>query len=289
MTQTRSPLRLALALGLLLAGSARAGDLTAPAGPDDPGSAMFTLEDLYQRLDSGAPGALRTGPFTEPTSGPGSTGHTLNEVMGKAPATDEINGAMPADVSSGKTFWGLKDSAWGLQTGTAAGGGGGTTAAVPRTGQTSSYATGDDGDLEKGVAWPSPRFTDNGNGSVTDNLTGLIWLKNANCYGARNWTTALADANGLNTGECGLTDGSTAGQWRLPNVKELQSLIDYGTYNPALPSGHPFSGVQTSNYWSSATNADNTSYAWVVYLNSGYMYGGNKAGSYYVWPVRGGQ
>jgi len=57
-------------------------------------------------------------------------------------------------------------------------------APVPKTGQTTSYATGDDGDLEKGVAWPDPRFMDNGNGTVTDNLTGLIWLKNANCFGA---------------------------------------------------------------------------------------------------------
>ncbi len=49
---------------------------------------------------------------------------------------------------------------------------------LPRTGQTTSYATGDDGDLQVGVDWPLPRFTDNNNGTVTDNLTGLIWLKN---------------------------------------------------------------------------------------------------------------
>jgi len=125
----------------------------------------------------------------------------------------------------------------------------------------SCTGTGQDGDLQKGVAWPSPRFADNGNGTVTDRLTNLIWLKNANCYGARNWEQALADANGLNTGECGLSDGSTAGQWRLPNVREQQSPINYGRFNLALPSGHPFSGMQTSNYWSSATYAGNTSYA----------------------------
>ena len=63
------------------------------------------------------------------------------------------------------------------------GGGSGYPAPVHKTGQTTSYATGDDGDLEKGVAWPNPRFTDNSDGTVTDNLTGLIWLKNANCFG----------------------------------------------------------------------------------------------------------
>ena len=53
-------------------------------------------------------------------------------------------------------------------------------APVAKTGQTTSYATGDDGDFEKGVAWPSPRFTDNDDGTVCDHLTGLMWAKNAN-------------------------------------------------------------------------------------------------------------
>jgi len=48
-----------------------------------------------------------------------------------------------------------------------------------------------------GVSWPSPRFTDNGNGTVTDNLTGLIWLKHASCYGKRTWADASSDANAL--------------------------------------------------------------------------------------------
>ncbi len=62
----------------------------------------------------------------------------------------------------------------------------GLRAPVPKTGQTTSYATGDDGILQKGVVWPIPRFKDNNNGTVTDNLTGLIWLKNANCFGVEN-------------------------------------------------------------------------------------------------------
>ena len=66
-------------------------------------------------------------------------------------------------------------------------------APVEKTGQTTSYATGDDGDLEKGVSWPNPRFTDNLDGTITDNLTGLIWLKDANCFGYRNWGEAITD------------------------------------------------------------------------------------------------
>ncbi|MEE4110534.1 MAG: DUF1566 domain-containing protein [Halieaceae bacterium] len=161
-------------------------------------------------------------------------------------------------------------------------------APVAKTGQTTSYDTGDDGDLEKGAAWPAPRFTDNTDGTVTDNLTGLMWLKNANCFGTRNWAAALSDANTLNDGECDLTDGSAEGDWRLPNIKELHSLVDFGRSDPALPSGHPFSGVRSGRYWSSTSYAGNSSYAWFLSLYLGDVYAVLNSDRYYVWPVRGG-
>jgi hypothetical protein len=157
-----------------------------------------------------------------------------------------------------------------------------------KTGQTTSYATGDDGDLERGVAWPSPRFTDNGNGTVTDSLTGLIWLKDANCFGTKTWADALNDANTLNSGECGLSDGSVEGDWRLPNRKELHSLVDYSKFNPALPTGHPFSNVQANYYWSSTTDVYYTGFAWNVHMWDGDVHYGYEDKSYYVWPVRAG-
>ena len=175
----------------------------------------------------------------------------------------------------------------------------GAPAAVEKTGQTDSFVAGDDGNLTMGVAWPDPRFTDNENGTVTDNLTGLIWLKDANCAGTRKiWTEALDFCNGLCdgctncggvNGDCNLSDDSVAGDWRLPNVKELQSLIDYGTHNPALPSGHPFTGVESYRYWSSTTNAYHPGDAWGVYLNYGHVNFDGKGYHYYVWPVRGGE
>lgn len=73
-----------------------------------------------------------------------------------------------------------------------------STVDLPKTGQTTSYATGDDGDLQLGVAWPSPRFTDNGDGTVTDNLTGLMWAENANLDGVKTWADALSYVNALN-------------------------------------------------------------------------------------------
>lgn len=159
---------------------------------------------------------------------------------------------------------------------------------LPKTGQTISYEIGDDGHLQNGVSWPKSRFTENGDGTVTDNLAGLVWLKNANCFGFRIWTDALSDCNGLADGQCGLTDDSVAGDWRLPNVRELQSLIDYGNAAPALPSGHPFTNVSSFQYWSSTTNSGATSLAWDVKMDNGEVVANDKSGPDLVWCVRSG-
>ena len=297
--------------GLLLPAIVGAGDLEPTAGPDDPGSAMYTIEDIYNYLDTGVLGTKRSSEFAEPIATPGSTMHTLDEIMGKAPALDNVNGAAPNEVLSGKTYWGLRtNGAWGSQTGT------GALAALPapveKTGQTGCWdalgnsvsctGTGQDGELQKGITWPNPRFTDNTDSTVTDNLTGFMWLKDANCIysnysgfdtdatagdGRVTWQNALNFVAGINDGtypNCG--GGYT--DWRLPNVKELQSLIDFGEYNPALSYGHPFTGVQSLYYWSSTTWAGITNYAWDVSITSGLMYNYVKTYSYYVWPVRGG-
>jgi hypothetical protein len=160
---------------------------------------------------------------------------------------------------------------------------------LPRTGQTASYAAGDDGNLRRGVAWPTTRFTNNTNGTITDNLTGLVWLRNADCFNTQDWATALTDANALANGTCGLIDGSIAGAWRLPNAVELESLLDIALTGPALPSGHPFINVQSNRYWSSSTDAATNASAWYADMNSGAVGSNDKAaGTYYVWPVRGG-
>jgi hypothetical protein len=146
------------------------------------------------------------------------------------------------------------------------------------------------------VAWTS-RFTDNSNGTVTDNLTGLIWLKNANCTetvggitgGLNTWADALTFCNNLASRNCGLTDGSAAGDWRLPNRNEMNSLIDSSRFNLALPAGHPFNNVQADYYWSATTYSYNTSSAWHLYLNDGNVDYYDKTYTDCVWPVRGGQ
>src|SRR5919108_25633 len=148
--------------------------------------------------------------------------------------------------------------------------------------------TGEDGDLQAGVKWPKPRFTVNNNGTVTDNLTGLIWMQNANCFNRQRWSTALEAANNLADGQCGLKDGSKPGDWRLPNINELQSLINYGITSPALPRNHPFENVQLLDYWSSTTFVADPIQAWVIFTDLGSVFFVYKAGSRFIWAVRGG-
>jgi hypothetical protein len=154
------------------------------------------------------------------------------------------------------------------------------------------------------------RYTDCGNGTVRDNNTGLFWLKDASCgglagtdtFGRGNWATAEAAAAALASGTCGLTDGSSAGDWRQPTASEFcsawsgailnpcplgaasDSLIDSSAGPPTIAAGHPFLGVQSSFYWS-ATEL-NALTAWIARLSDGLVSIGSKDGLNYVWPVR---
>ena len=165
------------------------------------------------------------------------------------------------------------------------------TIALPKTGQTASYAVGDDGAIQTGISWPNPRLIDNNDGTVTDTLTGLVWLKNANCFNGLTWANALTSANTLASGSCGLTDGSSVGQWHMPGINEIDSLADISQYNPALPIAYPFNNIQSGYYWSSTSVAYSTADAFLYLSNGGNVdshnvNGGNKSSSYYLWPVR---
>ncbi len=154
---------------------------------------------------------------------------------------------------------------------------------LPRTGQTISQSAADDGNQQIGVTWPSPRFsaiTTSTGDCVVDNLTGLMWVRNP---GANlTWTAALTYINGLDY--CGYSD------WRLPNKRELRSLINFEQTNSAAwLNSQGFVGIQSTSaeYWSSTTYAPNTSLAWTVNMNNGSMTGTTKTTSHFVWPVRG--
>lgn len=170
-------------------------------------------------------------------------------------------------------------------------------ASLPGTGQTTSYASGDDYAVRAGVAWPGTRFTDNGDGTVTDHLTGLVWLKDAECFNPTDWSSALSAANHLASGACGLTDGSASGQWRMPNVNELESLVDVSRVNPAVSAGSPFTNIDLATaYWSSTTYTAASSNAMAIRFSDGRWINGLDRGFNNVktvsanalWPVKSG-
>lgn len=132
------------------------------------------------------------------------------------------------------------------------------------------------------------RFTDNGNGTVTDRRTGLMWLQDANPCGEKEWEAARIYC--ANLSYAGYSD------WRLPTKAELQGIGTNPptTWESGFPSvtwkmpGAPFTNVQSNYYWSGTSWSDPAG-AWDVRMNSGYTDNPNKSYDfYYVWPVRGG-
>jgi len=183
---------------------------------------------------------------------------------------------------------------------------------------------GQDAELKVG-AEVTPRYVINGNGTVTDSLTGLVWLRNAFCAGqlsGNTWGEALGfivemnESGTMNTNGCGDTSngGTYQSDWHLPNVKELQSLLYYEHDMGAAPypflsdangdaaysPGDPFLNVRIDEaYWSS------TSYGYVFDSDPGVNVnliddalrvgfgdavtdGTSKNGMQHVWAVRGG-
>lgn len=241
---------------LFITGAGRASTnnfLVSPNAPSTAASAMFTLEDIYSKLDvQGTTVNKRAGAFTEPSGEPtNGTMHTLDDVM-----------ALLTNRSP-----------------------------VAKSGQVTSYNSGDDGNLQKGVAWPSPRFVTNnipaaGTNVVTDKLTGLMWVRDASLAGQKTWADAITYCNDLTY--AGYSD------WRLPNVNEMLSLCDWSRLMPPIQAGHPFKGVQTgdgvtSAYWLSTVAASSPSAnAWYLTMRVGTKNVATKTSSYYVWPVRSG-
>lgn len=180
-------------------------------------------------------------------------------------------------------------------------------AALPATGQTECYGygpgdawrsvpcqgaemPGQDGACQAGCPMAG-RFVDHGDGTVTDTCTGLMWQKDTadvNGDGTVSpewgggdrvpWAEAVAYCENL----------SFAGHddWRLPNVRELQSIVNYGRWDPAID---PAFGAFSDWYWSSTTNARYAGYAWLVEFFDGNVFqAGIKGLHYYVRAVRSG-
>lgn len=184
-------------------------------------------------------------------------------------------------MEGARMFFGGKDQsflAWPVR---------GNSPVLPATGQLLCYdeagrpvacaATGQDADFHCGVVWPQPRFEPEGD-VVCDHLTGLAWRVGADLAGAVSWVEALAAITALNR-------GGDFPRWRLPNINELESLVDCARHGPALPAGHPFSHARDV-YWSSTTSLYEPDWAWALYLDKGAVGVGQKSQArFWVWPV----
>lgn len=159
---------------------------------------------------------------------------------------------------------------------------------VVRTGQTQCFdeqgdpidcaATGQDGELQRGRPWPEPRFRRQRTG-VLDELTGLRWQQQAalDCAPC-DWAMARAVVAEL---------AERTGQpWRLPTIRELESLVDASQHSPALPAAHPFTDVRDT-YWSATTSGFDGDWAFALYLTKGAVGVGHKqTKGFSVWPVK---
>lgn len=181
-----------------------------------------------------------------------------------------------------------------------------STIQLPKTGMTTCYdaagtaitctGTRQDGELQLGVAWPAQRFNNHGDGTVTDNLTGLTWTRDArtpgpsqcNPGGNKTWSSALSHVACLNSY---VYLGSAT--WRMPNINEIRSLVDVTRSYPSLTSGHPFTNVNvmassSNHFWSSTTLSGSPGYAFDIYMENGTLDYTNKDDALPVWPVRDG-
>jgi hypothetical protein len=213
-------------------------------------------------------------------------------------ALDELDTALDGD----------NDEVFDISCGPAASGGGGLLV----TGQTTPYGTGSDGVVQAGTALS---YTDNGDGTISDNATGLMWEKkddsgsglqdkdqtytwsvSGNLMNGAITTTFLAGMNG-GGGFAGYTD------WRIPNSRELYSIVDLEVFNPSTdPTFHDSIGCTgcsdvtvascsctvSSYYWSSTTVANSPGDAWDVDFHGSFVDVGVKAGGRRVRAVRGG-
>jgi hypothetical protein len=185
-----------------------------------------------------------------------------------------------------------------------------------KTGQTGCYddagtgiacaGTGQDGELQKGLV---RSYTDNGDGTVTDNETGLTWEKKSDDGSIHDKDDLYTWSDAFGVFIAALNTANFAGHndWRLPNQIELQSLLDLGEQDPAVgpafnnncganSSGNPGCVVATcsctgdmAGYWSSTSARPNPVFAWNVFFNLGFVGNAHKTfETHHVRAVTGG-
>jgi len=151
---------------------------------------------------------------------------------------------------------------------------------LPKTGQTVSHQNGSDGYYQMGIDWAdSTRFqyVDDEDTVFIDKLTGLMWAKDPGSA-QRNWTSAIDYA--YQSSYADYTD------WRLPNMREMRSLLHYGRNTAEWLTGIGFVGLQSNLYWTSTTYYNQTTRAYYVHLGEGIARIDYKTEAYRVLLVR---
>jgi hypothetical protein len=169
--------------------------------------------------------------------------------------------------------------------------------ALPATGQDRTVDAGEDGNPAYGAALA---YQDNGDGTITDLNTGLMWEKKSDDGSIHDWDTTYTWLNALGVFIPALNTAEFAGydDWRLPNVKELQSIVNYGAVNPAVSAVFntgcaagctvlTCSCTASSSHWSS-TAYEAPSFAWFVVFADGGVLVADKTALFSVRAVRGG-
>jgi hypothetical protein len=195
------------------------------------------------------------------------------------------NYAWNAHFEGGRLFYSRKDEfrlLWPVR---------GESAVLPRTGQQGCFdgsgaaiacaGSGQDGELRRGLPWPAPRFAEaavNGEEGVLDRFSGLVWLH------PQRLDAGLLDWRGAQDFAAAQGEG-----WRLPDIRELESLVDAGRANPALPDELAALGsIAAEGFWSATQSGFDPAWAFVLYVQKGAVGVGFKAGREFpCWPVRG--
>jgi hypothetical protein len=246
-----------------------AGNLTPPGAP---ANTMYTLTDLYDLASAG--GATTTegsGGLPATPGATSSTFYTLTDIY--EAIAGEINNLASTTLATGTSAFGIDGTAY--------------LGGVVTTGQDTCYntsgtligcsGTGQDGESQAGLAFS---YTDNGDDTVTDNNTGLVWEQTYSTT-TRTWQQALDYCNNN-------VPGLPGTGWRLPNVKELFSLVDFGISGSAKIDLTAFPGTPASIFWSATTypNSGPQNFAMLVDFDVGVVYNVFKTSSRYVRCVQ---
>ncbi|MDD3284810.1 MAG: DUF1566 domain-containing protein [Patescibacteria group bacterium] len=252
----------------------KAGDLF-PAGTSV-SSTFYTLGDIYTKLTDNTSSADEGDHDLTSSATPASTFHTLKEIYEAIPDIDS------SKILYGTRYMGVGGTAYPSQ--------------PLKTGQTKCYdpssatgdeipcsGTGQDGEYQIGQAMSYTTTTN----TVLDNSTGLMWKKCSEGLSGNNCETGTATthtfAQAITICENDETDGYT--DWRLPNIKELLTLVDFGKSNPAIDIT-AFPATVSEYYWSSTTYLDSPRIAWSVYFYDGGTGNGGKGNEGYVRCTR---